>query len=108
MVDRFDGLRHDTIISGNNQNYQIGDFGTAGTHCCKSLMTRCIQKNDLAFIRGNIVGSNVLGNSSGFIFGNIGFTDYIQQRCLTMIDMSHNGNHRRPLDELGRVIFFHL
>jgi hypothetical protein len=39
MIDRFNGLRHDTIISRHYQNNYIGDFSATGAHRRKSFVT---------------------------------------------------------------------
>ena len=108
MVYGFDSLRHDTVIGSNNQDDQIRNFGAAGTHFSKSFMSRGIQKDNLAFISGNMIGADVLRDSSGFIFCNFGFSYHIKKRCFPVIHMPHNCDHRGPLDELFRVIRFYL
>ncbi len=96
MVDGLQGLGHHPVVGGDNQNYKIGDFRAAGTHGSKRLMTGGIKKNNLAPICGNMVGADVLCNSTGFGFRYFGFADNIQQGGFTVVNMAHDGNHRRP------------
>ena len=49
----------------------------------------------LAIIGDNMIGSDVLCNTTGFHIGYAGFADNIEQRGFTMVDMAHDGNHRR-------------
>ena len=42
MVDGFHGLRHDTVVGGNDQNGDIGRLRAAGTHCREGFMPRGI------------------------------------------------------------------
>ena len=65
-------------------------------------MTWCIEENDLTPERGrflvgnaNFVGANMLRDSACFAFGNGGFTNRIQQRGCAVVDMAHDGDHRR-------------
>ena len=41
-----------------------------------------------------MVGTNVLGNATGFACGDLGTADVIQQRCLAVVDVTHHGHHR--------------
>ena len=95
MVDGLQGLGHHPVVSRNNQNHKIGDLRTAGTHGGKRLMAGGVQKGDLAFIGGNVIGADVLRNSTGLVFCYPGFTDNIEQGGFTVVNMPHDGNHRR-------------
>ena len=108
MVDGFYGLRHDAVIGGNHKNDQIGNLCPAGAHLGKRFMARGIQKNDLAFIRIDIVSADMLRDSAGFILRNFGFTNDVKKRCFAVIHVTHDGDHRGPGDELVGIIRFDL
>ncbi len=108
VVNRFHGLGHDAVVGGDNKNHQIRNLGAAGPHFSKRFMPRRIQKDNLSFFGYDMIGSDVLCNTSGFIFGDFGFSDHIEKRCLAMIHMSHYGNHRRFGYEFVGVILFYL
>lgn len=99
MVERFNGLRHHTIVSGDDEHGDVGDFSTASTHGRKRLVTRGVDEGDgtlVAFkLHIDLVRTNVLSNTTGFAFPNPRGTDGIQQPSLTMVDVTHHGHHRR-------------
>ena len=92
MLDGFDGLRHDAVIGSDDQYHDIGRLGTTGTHGGKRGVTRSIQEGDHATVGFDVVGTDVLGNTTGFASGNLGFTDVIQQRGLAVVDVTHDGH----------------
>ena len=46
VVDRLDGLRHDTIIGCNNEYRDIGRLCTTHTHRGEGFVSRCIEEGD--------------------------------------------------------------
>ncbi len=95
MVNGFLGLRHDSVISGDDQDNHIGHMRTTGPHRGKSFMARGIQKCNMTAVGGfNRVGPDVLGNATMFTVSHLGRTDTIKQGCLTMVDVSHKGHDR--------------
>ena len=114
VVDGLKGLRHRTVIGRNHDDGKIGDLGSAGTHAGKGFVTRGIEEDDLAaggrraFLGElHLVGADVLGDAAGFAGGNVGFADGVEQRGLTVIDVAHDGDHRRARHfELVDVVAF--
>ncbi len=104
VVDGFAGLGHDAIVGGDHQDNDIGNLGTAGTHGGKSLVTRRIEEGNLAAVQFNVVGADMLGNAARLAGDDIGFSNGVQKRCLAMIDMAHDGDHRRPFTQCFRRI----
>ncbi len=101
MLDRLDRLRHYTVISRNDQDNDIRGLGTAGTHHCKRFVTRCIEKHyttrliRIVSVRHHhAVGTNVLSDAASLAFSHIFRTNGIEQRCLTVIDVSHHRDDR--------------
>ena len=105
MVDRLNGLRHYTIISGYYENSNIRGICTTHTHCRKCLMTRCIKESDLLAVNGNNVCTDVLCNTACFLIDHMGIPDGIQKRCLTMVNMAHDTDNRRTWNKcLFRIL----
>ncbi len=100
MHDRFLRLWHHAIIRGYDQDDDISDLSAPGTHGRKRRVTGRIEKSDHALIRFNVVGTDVLGNTTGFSIGHAGSADVVQQGGLAMINMAHNGHYWRPFLEL--------
>ena len=79
MPDRLDGLLHDPVIGGDDEDDDVGDVGAAGAHRGKRLMARGVDKGDLlAAFEGNAVGADMLGNAARFAGRDIGFTQRVE------------------------------
>ena len=110
VIDGFQRLRHDAVVSSDHQDNDVGHLRSASTHAGKGFVTGGVEENDLAS-KGrrvgigdrNFVSANVLGDATGFAFSYIGRTDGIQQAGLAVIDVAHDGDHRRPRDRLRSV-----
>lgn len=48
VVERFNRLRHDAVIGCDNQDRDVGDLGTTGTHGREGLVTRGVNERDVA------------------------------------------------------------
>ncbi len=54
-----------------------------------------IEEGDHAAVGFHVVGTDVLGNATGFTSGHLGATDVVEQRGLTVVNVAHHGNYRR-------------
>ena len=94
MSDGLLCLRHDVVISSYNDNGNIRYLSTTGTHSGKGLVTRRIQEGHMASVwQCHVIGTDVLRNTTGLTGNNIGLTDIVQQRGLTVVNMTHDGNN---------------
>lgn len=106
MTDSFNCLRHNAVIGSNHQNNDVSNLGTTGTHFRKGLMPRRINKSYLVSGRHrNLIRTDMLGNAARLFGRNVGFAQSIQQGCLTMVNVSHNRNHRRTRQQIIRFVF---
>ena len=64
VLDCFSGLRHHTIIGRHNQHHNIGHFRATRAHRGKGGVSRGIQKCNFTIIRGDVIRTNVLGNTT--------------------------------------------
>ena len=46
----------------------------------------------------------MLGNATGLTGDDVGIADMVEQRCLTMVDMTHDGHNRRTRHEFALVV----
>ena len=107
MVDRLDGLRHDIIVGSHNDNCDIRHLGSTGTHGGKGLVTRRIQEGDTASaLQLHVVSADVLRDTSGLTGNYVCITDVIQQRSLTVVDVSHHSYDRGTCHPVFFVVFF--
>lgn len=110
MVNSFDRLWHDAVVGSNYKDGDVGDLGAAGTHSCECFVTRSIDEGNRtlnAFMFDpHLVGANVLGDSPVLSVNHIGMTDRVEQFRLSMIDVTHDGDHRRTRKEMVDVVEF--
>ena len=107
MVDGLDGLRHHVVVGCYNDNGNVSNLGTTGTHGGKRLVTRCIEESNLsAIFEFHIVRTDVLGDTTRFTCNYVGFTNVVEQRCLTVVDVSHDCDDRWTRFEICFRIFF--
>ena len=110
MVQRLNGLRHDAIVSGNNQDGDVGYLSTTSTHRREGFVTGGVNEGDQAIgafvVSVNLVGTNVLGNSTRFAGNNVCFTNGIQQTCLTVVNVTHHGDNWRTWNEISFCFSF--
>ena len=102
VIDGFERLRHHAVIGGDHQHDDVGCLGSARTHAGKGFVTGRIEEHNLAsegrrllVLNRNFVRADVLRNSARFASGNVGRADRIEQRGFTVIDVTHDGDHRR-------------
>ena len=94
VINRFCRLRHHAVISGHYQHDDVGTLGTTGTHGGKRRVTGSIQERNHAVTGFDVIGADMLGNATRFTRSNAGTTDIIQQRGLTVVNVTHDSHHR--------------
>lgn len=108
MADGFHRLRHDAVVGSHYQHHDVGYLGAAGAHFRKRFVSRGINEGDLLPVaERNLVSADMLGDAAGFLGGDIGFAQGVQKRGLAVVDVSHDGNHRRAGQHVfGLALFF--
>ncbi len=99
VVDRLHRLRHDAVIGGHHQDRDVGGLRTTGTHGGERLVTRGVDEGDQPLVAlevdSYLVGADVLGDAAGLALADAGVTDGVQQSGLAVVDVTHDGHHRR-------------
>ena len=67
------------VIRGDNQNDDVGDGGSTGTHGGKGFVAWGIKKSDGRVIAFNGVGPDVLGDAARFARGDFGLANGVEQ-----------------------------
>ena len=108
MVESFDRLRHHAIVSSNDEDRDIGDFGTTCTHRGEGFVTGSVDEGDRSFDSVmcvmDLIRTYVLCDATGFTLDHFGLTDRIEKPGLTVVDMAHHGHDRRSCDETILVV----
>ena len=104
--DRLDRLRHDAVVGGDHQDDDVGDLGAARPHLGERRVARRVdERHRLAGAEVDLVGADVLGDAAGLVRRDVGMAQRVQQRGLAVVDVAHDGHHRRPRPQiLGPVL----
>ena len=102
MVNSFQRLRHNTVIRRHYQNHNVRYFGAAGTHAGKRFVARRIDEDDLIAVLLHVIRANVLRNTAGFPARHIRRANRVQQRGLTVIHVTHDGDDWGPTRQIFR------
>ena len=110
VVDSLDGLRHDLVVGGDDDDGDIRHLGTAGTHGGEGLVTGGVEEGDLAAVGGlYLVSTDVLGDTARLAGDDVGLADIVEQRGLTVVDVTHDGDDGVAGHEVfGIVLFLNL
>ncbi len=104
MRNRLDRLRHDTVVGGHDQHGDICDLRAASAHGSERLVAWRVQEDDAPAFLLDDVGADALGDPTGFAGGHLGLADGVEQRRLSVVDVPHDGDHRRSdLQVLGSL-----
>ena len=70
-------------------------------------MTRCIQEGHLTALgQGNVVCTDVLRDAPGFTRDYVGISDEVQQRGLSVVNVTHHGDNRRAWSQIFLAVLF--
>ena len=61
MVDSFDGLRHDIVVGGYDDDTEVSYLGSSGTHCGERLVARSVEECDVTAVGElHVISTDVL------------------------------------------------
>ena len=104
MMDGLDGLRHDTVIGRDDEDGDIRDLGAARTHGRESLMARRVEEDDLLALAIDLVSTNMLRDSAGFVRLHMRVADAVEERRLAVVDMAHDRDDWRTELQALRIV----
>ena len=112
VVDRFQCLWHHPIICSNDQYHDVGCLCATSPHARKRLVTRSVEEHDLPSVSGrlfildsNLVRPDVLRDAASLTLGHARGANGIEQRCLAMINVAHDRDHRRTRYTFNTTFF---
>src|SRR5205823_432697 len=95
VLDGLEGLRHHTVVGGDHQHHDVGGLGAARTHRRERGVPGGIEEGD-APLRGlDVIGADVLRDAARLAGCDLGAPDVIEERGLAVVDVAHDGDHRR-------------
>ena len=95
VVNSFTRLGHDPVICCDHDYSNVRHLGATCAHGCECLVTRRIEERNFLPVYLNLVSANILSDAACFTRRHLCFTDGIEQRGLTMVNVTHNGDNRR-------------
>ena len=105
MVDSFLRLRHHVVVSGDDDDSDIGDLCPTSTHSGEGFVTWSIEEgNTLTVLEADAVSTDVLGDPPCFASDDVGIAQAVEERRLTVVDVTHDGDDRRTANEVCFVI----
>src|SRR3954462_7371703 len=108
VVERLDGLRHHAVVGGDDEDRDVRDLRTTGTHGGERLVARGVDEGDRAVLlldrRVHLVRADVLGDATGLARLHVGGADRVEELGLSVVDVTHDGDDRRARDEVLFVL----
>ncbi len=111
VAQRFQCLRHDAVIRRDNEHDDVRDVRAACAHGTERRMTGRVEESDLCeplfLVRmrdGNRISADVLRDAAGFARRDVRLADDVEQRCFTMVNVTHDGDDRRARLEIFRFV----
>ena len=105
VIDGLDRLGHDAVVCGHHEDDDVGHLRTPGAHGREGGVTRRVDEGDRVALPLDLVGADVLGDASGFAGDDVGGADPVEQERLAVVDVTHDGHHRRTRPLVGLVLF---
>ena len=100
VVDGLDGLRHDAVVRGDDENGDIGAHRAARAHLGKGRVARGIEEGDGLAVDFDGVSADVLRDAAGLAGRDLRVADIVEQGRLAVVDVAHDDHDRRTGDEL--------
>ncbi len=94
MMYGLNGLRLNAVVRRHDQYYKIRCPRAAGAHRSKRLMAGGVQKSYHTFVDLDVIGADVLRDSTRLTTGHTCFANMVQQRGLSVIDVPHDRDDR--------------
>ena len=107
VVDGFLGLRHDVVVGSDDDDGDVGDLCTTGTHGGESLVARGVEEGDVASVLETyVVGTDVLCDATSLAGDDVGLADVVEQRSLTVVHVTHDGDDGGAGNEVSLIVGF--
>ena len=106
VVDRFLRLRHDAVVSRDDEHHDVRHARAARAHRGEGLVTGSVEEDDAALVDRDRIGADVLRDAACFPFGHARFTDGVEQRRLPVVHVPHHRHDRGARHEIVGIGYF--
>ena len=100
VVDRLLGLRLDAVVGRDHDHGDVGALRAARSHRGERLVARRVEERDGPVAVVHLIGADVLRDPARLAGRHLGLADRVEQRRLAVVDVAHDRDHRRALDEV--------
>ena len=104
MRNGFFGLGHNSIVSRDNQNRNIGNISAACSHFSKCFVAWRIHKGYRAPIFFDLISTNLLRNPARLTRDDLGANQIVEQRCFAVIDVPKERYDRWTRDQVFLIV----
>jgi hypothetical protein len=112
VVECFDRLRHDAVVSCDHKNCDVGHLSTTRTHGSERLVTWGVNEGDEtvnALVHGvHLVRTDVLSDATGFSVDDAGLANRVEQTGLSVVNVTHDRDHWGSFHEVFIGFIFEL
>ncbi len=105
MIDGFFRLRHDSVVSANDEYDDVGHLRATRAHARKSFVARSVNEHDAAAIHVNFGSANVLCDSTRLAGRDFCFADRVEQARFAVVHVPHDSDNGRPRHEIAGLLF---
>ena len=102
--DGLEGLGHDAVVGGDDDDRDVGDAGATGTHGGERLVTRGVEEDDALAVVLDLARADVLGDATPLAGRDLGGAQGVEQAGLAVVDVAHDGHDRGARLQLGGVV----
>ena len=93
VIYRFYRLRHNAVVCGNNEYRYIRSQRTSCTHSGERLVSGSVKECNIPAACLYPVSADMLCDTACFAGRNVSVSDSVEERCLTVVNVSHNNNN---------------
>ena len=108
MADGLDRLGHDAVVGGDHEHRDVGDVRAARSHRRERFVARRVDEGDepirVIGVSHHAIRTDALGDATGFARDDVRVADAVEQRGLSVVDVTHHRDDGRArLEE--RLVF---
>ena len=105
VMDRLDRLRHDRVVGRHHQHHDVRHLRATGPHGGEGRMARRVEEGERRAVHVDLIGADMLRDPARLARDDLGLADRVEKRRLAVVDMAHDRDDRRAVDQiLGRVV----
>jgi hypothetical protein len=101
-------LRHHAVVRRDDEDRNVRHLRTPCPHGGERFVAWRVEERNLPAVVVGLVGTDVLRDSSRLRLDDRGLADCVEQRCLPVVDVSHDRHDRRARNEVALAVLERL